>query len=292
MQAIVQTTKPRAKSRRVETPAAEPTVPVFARRTMPTPVKAPKVAAAVSGHAAQQSPAAGRPFWQTEPCPSWCTLKDAVQLGHTGHSDSDSYDDRNHWACEPDEGVDLSLLDPRRVAGVSAEKTANGVAQPAAYGPHSMSVSLQQHYRDAAPHILIEAPLVDAFGRVQKGSTGVRMTLAEAREMRERITRLLDQVAGAQTAAPVGHAAWCTEHSDVAGACYGAEVEFVVADMSVGSGGRTTVRVQTSQAGDEAPTVNVARGREDVLALDADGAEKLAQTLLAQAAAIRAQESK
>ena len=112
---------------------------------------------------------AARPFWQTEPCPSWCT---AI------HEDSDQNEDRAHFAAGLD--VDLNLY-----------RTDLGERR---YGPAQAIVSMTQHYRAAEPEIDLTVPTASGDSYLADGEQDVRLSLAEARELRDRLSLILTLV--------------------------------------------------------------------------------------------------
>lgn len=117
---------------------------------------------------------AQRPFWQSKPCPSWCQATHS-DLGEWG------YTDRNHFAIL--NGIDLSLYD--------AEGTKDENGEYEFHLPY-LGLSAQQHYRDAEPHILLEVPVEDKQQHRTYDIKDVRLTVAEARALRDGLTELLD----------------------------------------------------------------------------------------------------
>jgi hypothetical protein len=107
----------------------------------------------------------GRPFWQDEPCPTWCV---------EDHHDGEMYDDRSHFSDE--HSVKLSL-----------EKSEEG-------GPKQFNLSLTSHYREREPRI---AANVD-------GHIGVHFTLAEAAQVAAALHRLVEEGHGRRDGGDVG----------------------------------------------------------------------------------------
>lgn len=114
---------------------------------------------------------AGRPFWQTEPCPSWCTASSSL----AGHQDGDDYPDRDHFRSGA--VVPLSLYTAIGVVDVE---------QPT--GAPWLTVNLSQHYRVAAPDVILCVPIDGDEYREHE----VRLTVAEARQL---VAALLDTLA-------------------------------------------------------------------------------------------------
>ena len=109
-----------------------------------------------------------RPFWQTEPCPPWCD---------TTHRDEDYHEDRDHFVHGDPVGLNLYRTD-----------LVNGE-----HGPGELLVGLTQHYREAEPEVDLTVPATTPkYGPyVATGEQGVRMTVAEARALRDRLSLLL-----------------------------------------------------------------------------------------------------
>lgn len=235
---------------------------------------------APANESAQSTPEPKRPFWQTESCPTWCTIGDR---GVNPHSDGDAHDDRNHLAFG--DAIELTLYDgnPNALEGYQAF--------PAAF------VSAEQHYRAAEPTVRITVPTHPKPGDAhwEYGETDLNMTLAEARELRDSLSELIGRLTADQSADAAGHAAWCVDHAanlPFGEMCYGPEQTVSALDMCIASRPPMTMSVQTIQGADEPPTVSLMRGRGQVLDVDVDGAERVARALLAQVEMIRAQESK
>lgn len=111
--------------------------------------------------------AAPRPAWLTEPCPPWC---------NENHREQNYYGDRHHFAAV--ESIDLSLYDVERTRGGSE--------------PGSLDLSVIQHYRAAEPDIDLVVPVGEsANSRRVTGETSLTLTVAEARQLRDRLTALL-----------------------------------------------------------------------------------------------------
>jgi hypothetical protein len=125
-----------------------------------------------------------RPYWQTEPCPAWCTWT---------HRDNDNDTDRNHCSTGTSDEFPLSLHDSVYVPAVPASKTAHGREIEAFSYPHNIELSVQQGYRES------EA-MIDMF--VPKAVAGdVHLTPAEARHLIASLTRLVDMVDPQQSGA-------------------------------------------------------------------------------------------
>lgn len=110
------------------------------------------------------------PFWQAEPCPSWC---------RNVHRDSDFYDDRNHSLSRSGNPIELSLHEPWYLPAQPAEERVGGKAKPAESGPALIDVSAYRHYRHAEPVIALTVPKFDVRGRPD-GEDDVHLTLSEA----------------------------------------------------------------------------------------------------------------
>jgi len=107
-------------------------------------------------------------FWQTEPCPTWCS---------NGHEASDHPDDRKHWTAPDDRRLQLTLYGLQRNADNTGWYD----------DPPIMDVYLMQHVREAEPRISIsvnEAPATD-------------LTLSEARRLADVLRDLLQTATGA-----------------------------------------------------------------------------------------------
>lgn len=106
------------------------------------------------------------PWWQTEPCPSWC---------FNPHAGEDHYEDRRHFGPPGDQvpEVVLSVHDPVERIGEAGLY----------YGPPTLSVELEQHVDSAVPHV-----------RVGIGGAWpvLRMTVAEARSLAAGLTAVCD----------------------------------------------------------------------------------------------------
>lgn len=115
--------------------------------------------------------AAPRPFWQTEPCPAWCTNR---------HEDSDQHGDRSHWA--PVASVDLALYTAKGGEGE--------------YGSGELLIGATQHYRAAEPEIDLTVPTTRGTSYIASGEQGVRMSVDEARAVRDQLSQLLGLIDG------------------------------------------------------------------------------------------------
>ena len=112
-----------------------------------------------------------RPFWQTEPCPAWCT---------NDHHDSDFFEDRDHWVNGA--GIDLGLY-----------RTEYGEGK---IGPGELILSATQHYRDAEPEVGLTVPVTKPGTRHDTaGDQDLQMTVAEARQLRDALSELLAAIA-------------------------------------------------------------------------------------------------
>jgi hypothetical protein len=116
-----------------------------------------------------------RPFWLTEPCPAWCEARDGDGTGHRG---AEAYPDRRHLLFGAE--VELSLHDAD-----------DG---PAEVEPLCLWLAARQHYRAAEPDVAIVVPLPDRPGLPVEHE--VRMTVAEARALRDGLTELLAALEG------------------------------------------------------------------------------------------------
>ena len=201
-----------------------------------------------------------RPFWQTEPCPPWCT---------DTHRPDDFFEDRNHWAHSLD--VDLNLYRTEYCGGE--------------YGPGQLMVGLTQHYRDAEPEVDLTVPRTTPKSGpyVAEGEQGVRMSLAEARALRDRLSQILAAVdvpavdgellecgdnatrRGTEYIAELGHPFWSAGtivtnllqwHEDDGSPAL--EVEVMIGDNSYGA---TPVQARTV-----AQQLRIAAGNIDALA--------------------------
>lgn len=121
---------------------------------------------------------AGRPSWQSRPCPAWC---EAV------HSEGAVYEDRYHFAAV--DPIDLSLYESTRGAQAAEPGTA--------------LVSASQHYREAEPTIAVTLPVTDGQDeRRVIGETALNMTTAEARALRDRLSQILLTIDGGAQGSP------------------------------------------------------------------------------------------
>lgn len=110
-----------------------------------------------------------RPFWLSEPCPSWCDA--------TGHSNWDAYPDRRHLLLGAE--VTLSLYDADEgPAGAKVE-------------PLYLWMMAAQHYRAVEPDVTIVVPL-PADRPTALVEHEIRITVAETRALRDGLTELLD----------------------------------------------------------------------------------------------------
>ncbi len=99
---------------------------------------------------------AGHPYWQTEPCPTWCSK---------GHEASDHPVDRNHWSATDGHRLPLTFLGLQRTPDNTGWYD----------DPPTMDVYMLQHVREAEPRISLsvnEAPATD-------------LTLSEARQLQD-----------------------------------------------------------------------------------------------------------
>lgn len=107
-----------------------------------------------------------RPFWQTEPCPPWCS---------TGHEASEQQEDRKHWSAT--ERLPLTLH------GLQRKPDNSGWYDD----PPILDVYLVQQVREAEPRVSLsvnEAPPTD-------------LTLSEARHLQGALQALLQDATGA-----------------------------------------------------------------------------------------------
>lgn len=126
--------------------------------------------------------AARRPFWLAAPCPPWCHAAGEP----AGHTDLDAFEDRRHTLFGPE--IPLTLY-PADVEPVGAEDIELPV----------LSWMAAQHYLARVPIVSITVPLADAPGG--RCEEEVRLTVAEARVLRDGLTQLLDALDGDQAAA-------------------------------------------------------------------------------------------
>ncbi len=118
--------------------------------------------------ATDTGPQTGRPYWQTEPCPTWCSK---------GHEASDHPVDRNHWSATDGHRLPLTFLGLQRTPDNTGWYD----------DPPIMDVYMVQHVREAEPRISIsvnEAPATD-------------LTLSEARRLQDAVGELLGLAATA-----------------------------------------------------------------------------------------------
>jgi hypothetical protein len=121
---------------------------------------------------AEPAAAPRRPFWQTEPCPAWCT---------EDHEARDFFGDRQHW-WTVDAEIDLTMCQSQYPGEV--------------WGPGSMALATHQHYREAEPVVDLVVPTLEPSGtRITNGEQGVQMTVAEARQLRDTLSELLAAIA-------------------------------------------------------------------------------------------------
>lgn len=114
----------------------------------------------------EQAPGA-RPYWQTKPCPPWCEVV---------HRDDDHHDDRSHFATP------VSMLDLSLYRDTDYDKN---------WMPGRLGLALCQHYRHAEPEIDLTVPLRAASDPEVTGETDLKLTLADARDLRDRLSTLL-----------------------------------------------------------------------------------------------------
>jgi len=118
--------------------------------------------------AADLTPQAGHPFWQTEPCPTWCS---------NVHEASDDPEDRKHWSPTNGHRVPFTFLGLQRNADNTGWYD----------DPPIMDVYMVQHVHEAEPRISLsvnEAPATD-------------LTLSEARRLQDALGELLGLAATA-----------------------------------------------------------------------------------------------
>lgn len=127
-----------------------------------------------------------RPFWLTTPCPSWCDAA-GEPIGHANH---DAFEDRRHTLFGPQ--IPLTLYPAAIEAGEVDEPELPVLSWMAA-----------QHYLAQVPIVSVTVPLVDEPGG--RCEEEVRLTVAEARALRDGLTRLLDALDVVQFV-PVGGA--------------------------------------------------------------------------------------
>ena len=223
--------------------------------------------ALASASLAESALAAEPPFWLTGPCPSWC---------YETHRDSDDPQERDHWAKA--EVVDLSLC----CVDHGGELVTGG----------EILVGARQHYRACAPDVLLTVPRVK-LGRVE-GEQDVRLTLAEARALRDGLSATLSALdedekgtrevstPGGVPAVPGACAPWCAQHSTHGDACFSRELALNVRESSTGA--MREMRFMLALADDDA-SINVLRDGADALELDPAHVEAFAHALLAMAAA-------
>ncbi|MGH3416560.1 MAG: DUF6907 domain-containing protein [Actinocrinis sp.] len=127
---------------------------------------------------------ARRPFWLAGPCPSWC---DAV-AGPVGHGNRDAFEDRCHTLF----GAEVALT---LYQGEGSGEDVDAFAPVA-------SLMAAQHYLAAVATVALTVPLVGAPGG--RCEEEVRLTVAEARALRDALTELLAAVDGAAAGAAGG----------------------------------------------------------------------------------------
>lgn len=110
---------------------------------------------------------ADRPFWQTEPCPPWCTVS---------HADGDGPDDRWHFSSY--EGrVACTLVEPYLYARENGEKIVY---------PVEVETSVWQDYREVEPHIHVGLDHLE--GRLD---LALNLTLDETRQLAKNLDEAL-----------------------------------------------------------------------------------------------------
>ena len=120
---------------------------------------------------AHEQATARRPYWQTSPCPAWCRADHNADL---------FFEDRNHWTSS--RCVDLTLYEA--LADRDEERA-----------PGQLFVGVSQHYREAEPEIKLVVPTVESKrSHVVVGELGVRLTVAEARALRDELTAMLAEI--------------------------------------------------------------------------------------------------
>lgn len=122
--------------------------------------------------------ASERPFWQSEPCPSWCEADGGEGTGHSGR---DAYPDRRHVLFGAE--VALSLCD--------ADDGPDG----AEVEPLCLWMLAGQHYRAAEPDVVIVVPLLAnrEGGPIEHE---VRLTVGETRALSDALSELLAALDG------------------------------------------------------------------------------------------------
>lgn len=120
-----------------------------------------------------------RPYWQTEPCPSWCWHNTSSEGRKDHHTDEDHPEDRccfSHWQGT----VTLTLLEPyvyRR----------DGRCDDASVFPYPAEVqlSVQQAHREVAPRVVLLLSHLEG----QSKDHGVDLTVAEAKKLLRKLAK-------------------------------------------------------------------------------------------------------
>lgn len=142
-----------------------------------------------AGHPLDQAP---RPYWQDQPCPSWC-------MRTAPHQDDDMRDDRYHRSVI--HHINLTLAD--------ASVTRSGAGELLSCVPAFLTAQLHQHYRDRDPQAVLTI----------NGKAGIPFTTAEAGKLARALAALAGK-ASARDAKPRGKRSqcppWCTvrEHRE------------------------------------------------------------------------------
>ena len=129
---------------------------------------------AIPGNAGHPLDEAPLPFWQSEPCPSWCVMT-------VPHEDEADYDDRLHMGAG--HHIDLTLEEPNTF------RAADGRLMEC--DPRHLVAGLWQHYRDRDPYLTL----------ILDGGLDIDFTLTEAAGLAAVLADLTRQ-AGAAGEAP------------------------------------------------------------------------------------------
>ncbi len=115
-------------------------------------------------------PPTRRPFWQTEPCPAWCDFQN-------GHDDRDAVADRTHTGDE--RRIELLVEEPQVVDVLDADLSET-------WGAQFIALYLAQEQGEVEPRVHIGA----------NGGRGHHMRLAEAEQLRDALSELLEVARG------------------------------------------------------------------------------------------------
>jgi hypothetical protein len=112
---------------------------------------------------------AGRPYWQDRPCPPWC--KTVIP-----HQDSDQLDSRYHMSPV----YDITLtLEAAHIDRFPAENCSVALE----VSPGFITADLHQDWREREPRVFL----------VHDGTHDIELTVAEARELAEALSSLIQQ---------------------------------------------------------------------------------------------------